>query len=439
VIRFGATLPSVARSTGQYRYQLRALTSLARYLPVYVGLMLATTFTLSVLYDSSDTGTAAYRAGADLLGLYGGFGAVVLPFLLLATARLRRGRTEPIVSHKLTPAGLELVVRGGRRDRKITIVNRRVKSASAYTRSALTTTLSLELEGGPTDGDRIELDLPVDAAAPVVTRFMSRVEVIDLSRSRYGTGVAVWSAAITLGAAVAYRLMDHIQATISRFPHGAPGGVAASDWLIGLTVTAAGLFGAMANLVLSAPTVVVGVDGLRVQTLLRKRFVPFASLVRVERAALGLRIVTQSGSLRVLCPSVEEARIDHMLELIDARVHASRRATALPQLAPGPLADAVRRWREAILGRVDVASYRAPTITPEDLTGTLSSPAVPPEGRIAAALALTARGESDARENIRFAAEHLADERTRAILEDLADAEADEALIDTRLARFSSK
>ncbi len=135
------------RSTGEYRYQLRALTSLARYLPVYIGLMLAATFTLSVLYDGSDTGAAAYRAGADLLGLYGGFGAVVLPFLLLATARLRRGRPEPIVSSKLVAGALELVVRGRRRDRKVTIANRRVKSAYAYAPMAGRTKLSLELEG----------------------------------------------------------------------------------------------------------------------------------------------------------------------------------------------------------------------------------------------------------------------------------------------------
>ncbi len=427
------------RSTGEYRYQLRALTSLARYLPVYIGLMLAATFTLSVLYDGSDTGAAAYRAGADLLGLYGGFGAVVLPFLLLATARLRRGRPEPIVSSKLVAGALELVVRGRRRDRKVTIANRRVKSAYAYAPMAGRTKLSLELEGGPTDGDRIELDMPLEEADAAVARFTSRVQHVDLSRSGYGAGVVVWSLALSLGAAAAWRLMDQVQATVARFPRGAPAGVSATAWSIGLTVTAVGLFGALGNLLLSPTTVVVGVDGLRVQSVLRKRFVPYASLVRIERWAFGLRIVTTGGSMRFLCPSVDAARIEHLFAIVDTNLHAARRAPMLPDLAPGPLGDAVRRWREAILGRVDVASYRAPTITPEDLTDTLSSPAVPPEGRIAAALALTARGEDDARENIRVAAGHLADERTRAILEDLADAEADDALIDIRLARLSSK
>ncbi|MBL8743699.1 MAG: hypothetical protein JNK04_21465 [Myxococcales bacterium] len=429
----------MARSKGQYRYQLRALTSLARYVPVYIGLMLATSFTLSVLYDGSDTGSAAYRAGADLLGLYGGFGAVVLPFLLLVTARLRRGRPEPILSSKVTAGALELVVRGRRRDRKLAIANRRVKSAYAYQPIPGRTTLSLELEGGPTDGDRIELDLPTPDAAAAVARFTSRAQQIDLSRSGYTSGVVVWSLAVMLGAIVTSRLLEHMHAIVARFPHGVPAGVSSSDWFIGLAVTATGLFGAIGNLLLSPTTMVVGVDGVRVQSFFRKRFVSYASLIRLERWAFGLRVVTRDGSFRIWCPSVDDARFEHLFALVDDNIHAARRAPVLPQLAPGPLADAVRRWRESILGRVDVASYRVPTITPEDLTGTLSSPAVPPEGRIAAALALTARGESDARENIRIAAEHLADERTRAILEDLADEEADEARLDIRLARLSSK
>jgi len=428
----------VARPLGIYRYQLRALTSLARYLPVYIGLMLSTAFTLSVLYDSSDTGAAAYRAGGDLLGLYGGFGAIVLPFILLATARLRRGRPQPITAVDVQPGAIRLRVSGRRRERTISIANRGVKSAYAFATESGRMRVSLELEGGPTDGDRVDLDLARSDAEPIALRFAAKAPHLDLSRSGFGAGLAVWAVSLQLGFAAAWLLMQQIETRIAGYPHGAPAGVEASDWLIGLTVTAVGLFGAIGNLMLSPTTVVVGVDGLRVESFARKRFIPFSALSTVRRRWFGIEIVTHTERLRRIAPGVDRARIDYLLALCEQRRdEVAQHRAVLPELAPGPLGDAVKRWREAILGRVDVASYRAASMSRDDLAGTLTSPAVPPEGRIAAALALTAQGESDARENIRLAATQLADERTRAILEDLADEEADAALIDVRLARYA--
>ncbi|HTJ84003.1 MAG TPA: hypothetical protein VL400_19925, partial [Polyangiaceae bacterium] len=70
---------------GTHRYELRAVALMVRYLPVFIGVVLSTAFTLSVLYDTSEIARVAWSNGADLLGLYGGFGAVVLPFLFMAS------------------------------------------------------------------------------------------------------------------------------------------------------------------------------------------------------------------------------------------------------------------------------------------------------------------------------------------------------------------
>jgi len=59
------------RGLGTHRYQVRALSSIARFLPVFVGVLLASVFSLSVLRDDAQVARIAFEVGNELLGLYG--------------------------------------------------------------------------------------------------------------------------------------------------------------------------------------------------------------------------------------------------------------------------------------------------------------------------------------------------------------------------------
>ncbi len=427
---------------GRYRYQLRSLTSLARYVPVYVGLILCTAFTSSVLYDSSDTGFAAFQAGSGLLGLFGGFCAVVLPAVMLATAVLRRGRPFDVRSLQLHPDRISLRIAGLRRPRSVDIEAEHIRSVHSHP-IAGRRRVSIELTGGLGDGDRVELDLEPSDATELVRLHGSGAPRFLLARKSYGPAVAVWAAATLLGAWVTQGLLSSIQAAVEAYPqplYVQDGGAGAAKlllgWTLGLGVTAIGVFGALGNLLLSPPRLTIGLDGVRIDGLLRRRFLPLTEIVRVERAWYGLRLVTTRQVVRVVAFGASPDTLDACASTLEHNARSAAKGAQLPALdrrAPASLA----RWRAAILGKVDVASYREPNLSRQDLEQTLSGCGVAPELRVAAALALSEGDERSARERIRVTASCLADERTRTLLERLAEEEADEELLSTRLSQLA--
>lgn len=420
------------RVVGTYRFELRAIGLMVRYLPVFVGVVLAASFTMSVLCDSPDIAKAAWRAGADLVGLYGGFGVIALPGIFAATSRWRRGKPCAV-----TWAGLlsdDLVIDFTRR-RSVHIPAERIRSAYAYPLQSGRARLSLELAGGLNDGDRIDLELDADFAEPIVRRFAANASLFDLAREGASVGAVIHALAIALGAITSSVAMGRIEAAAATWPFD-PTATSPSTfgWSLGLGVAAAGFFHGALSLAVSPPSVAVGVDGIRVEGLLRRRFIPFTSITNVRESRWGIALeLTAGGVLRVFAPGAGDARLGALVSAIRARLgqvdtaHAplSARCTGVPR--------SVQEWRDAIDQRQNAASYRAMGASDEDLASSLMAPDTPREARLAAAATLATRRGPWARLKIRVAAESIAEDTTRALLERLAEDEADLESLDAAM------
>lgn len=391
---------------------------MVRYLPVFIGVVLATAFTLSVLYDTAEIALVAWSGGADLLGLYGGFGAVVLPFLFVASGAWRRGRRQPVTWAELHGDHLTIELGSGR---KLEIPTSRVRSAYTCDAPRGRTRISLELEGGLTDGDRMVLELEPRFAEPIAAAFTGDSTKLDLAREGTSTSAVIHAAAIALGIAAASFLMFRIERVL---PAVDPSD--ATNWWLGLAVACAGFSHAVMTLLSTPPTVAVGVDGVCVEGIVRKRFIPFADMVDVRAAWLGIIFRTRDSSHYVFAPGVGEARVATLL----SRTRARLVDTATAQSATSPAS--VRELRVALEKSLEPSTYRVAPSTDATLGESLLAPGLTRRARFAAAATLAARGD---REPIRIAASAVADETTRALLERLAEDEADLESIEAAMER----
>src|SRR5512139_2842687 len=132
-----------------------------RYLPIFAGTILATAFSLSVLYDGGDVARAAWLTGNELLGMFAGFASVALPAIFFASAIARRGVPRRILRMEKSDRGLELVLDDGR---VVVVAADRVRSGFIDRLPGGRSRVSLELAGGVTDGDRVVLELSDDEA-----------------------------------------------------------------------------------------------------------------------------------------------------------------------------------------------------------------------------------------------------------------------------------
>lgn len=171
---------------------------------------------------------------------------------------------------------------------------------------------------------------------------------------------------------------------------------------------------------------VVGTDGVAIEGLLRRRFIPFADLAEVSAEARGVRLRRRrKGS--VLLPRAAGG------EALHERIQAAMAAQARGPEAQLDFLDLERRgrpldaWAADLRGRIGTApGYRASAVVPEQLAGVAEHAAMSPERRVAAAVSAAASGDPAARRRIRLAARACADEELRAALEQAAEAEAAE-------------
>src|SRR5690349_20611104 len=133
-----------------------------RYLPIFAGLILATAFSLSVLYDGGDVARAAWMTGDELLGMFGGFGLVALPAIFVASAFARRGVPRGIVRLTRHARAIDVALEDGR---LVHVPLSRVRSGFMDDLGNGRTRVSLELAGGVTDGDRVVIEIDREAAA----------------------------------------------------------------------------------------------------------------------------------------------------------------------------------------------------------------------------------------------------------------------------------
>lgn len=191
----------------------------------------------------------------------------------------------------------------------------------------------------------------------------------------------------------------------------------------------------LALLTLLAPRkAVVGTDGVAVEGLLRRRFLPYAEITEVRGDARGVRLGRRKrrGLLLPRAPGGEalESRIRAAMETqgqgaLEARLEALDRGGR-----------PVSEWLDGLRRLADrSAGYRAAAIQPEQLAAVVEDASVPRERRIAAAVSAAATGDEEARRRVRVAAQACADEELRAALEEAAEAELAEAALE-RAARI---
>ncbi len=177
-----------------------------------------------------------------------------------------------------------------------------------------------------------------------------------------------------------------------------------------------------------------GVDGVRIATVWRSRFVPYGTIRSVTRTRKRIVFETTSGRLRT--SHMVDARA--IPELV-ARIEERRAAAALAHAPPLDVLDRGERpmgaWRAALgeLARGGKA-FRSAALHDDDLQRILDDPAASLEQRIGAALTLRSRG-GDAQGRIRVAAGTSVERRVRVALEAAAADEIDERAIERALAK----
>jgi hypothetical protein len=196
---------------------------------------------------------------------------------------------------------------------------------------------------------------------------------------------------------------------------------------------------------------VVGTDGIAYRRTFKTEFIPYGSLARVAPDTRGVRLERKDGRRVLLATrrAVErplpmgraaeapktpaEAQQRVLLERIREAM-ASGSSSELARVAIDRLdrnGRPIQVWREELRRLLaPEGDYRAARISPEDLGGVIEDPVAPAERRIAAAVALAAKEQGEARRRVRIAVQACADEELQRALEHAAEGEMDEALIE---------
>lgn len=170
------------------------------------------------------------------------------------------------------------------------------------------------------------------------------------------------------------------------------------------------------------PAVTIGLDGLRVVTLVGARFIPWAAVTGVAVEGRALRATLASGEAVHL--GVAGGGASSRAEAMRSRIEEARSqaATADPrhEAATARQGRTEAQWREAMAALVGSASYRDEPVSEDDLEAVLRAGTASAEQREGAALALMAVDPARNATRVRIAASSLADEPTREALEAIA-------------------
>ncbi|MEP7124364.1 MAG: hypothetical protein ABJE95_25780 [Byssovorax sp.] len=214
--------------------------------------------------------------------------------------------------------------------------------------------------------------------------------------------------------------------------------------------------------------VIVGTDGVALEGFGKRRFVSYSRVRRVARDPRGVRLYLNDG-VSVLLPTLTDAnaplpvtagvdapfdpasaprglprgvsidalyrkdlaRREALFERIEQAMQA-RGQSRVPQVQLAQL-DRQRRtlpaWRKDLraLLAVEGSGYRGAALGSDQLAEVVEDAGAPAERRVAAAIALSSKGDPEARRRVRVAVEACADEDLRAALEHAAEGEIEEA------------
>ena len=214
--------------------------------------------------------------------------------------------------------------------------------------------------------------------------------------------------------------------------------------------------------------VTVGTDGIALTGFGRHSFIAYSRVRRIARVPHGVRLFLND-SVSVLLPTIAEAGaplpitpgVDAPLdpasvkrifarsvsaeelyrrdvtrrEALFDRVDQAMRARGQSRVSAVQLAELDRRsrsvseWRDDLraLLAVEGSGYRGAALGPDQLAEVVEDAGAPTERRVAAAIALSGKGDEEAKRRVRVAVEACADRDLRAALEHAAEGEIEEA------------
>jgi hypothetical protein len=188
---------------------------------------------------------------------------------------------------------------------------------------------------------------------------------------------------------------------------------------------------------LAPPWVVVGTDGVGIEGVGKRKFVPFSRVRGVTRDLRGVYLRLDDETEIALPTFVhgEAAR-----EVLLARIEDARTASASESLGAKlelldrngrPFTEWVASLRELLQG----AGYRHVALDRDELVHAVEDAKNPPERRIAAAVALAKTADVEARKRVRIAVQACAEEGLRAAL----DAAIEDQLAEEEVVRATKR
>jgi hypothetical protein len=220
------------------------------------------------------------------------------------------------------------------------------------------------------------------------------------------------------------------------------GARATATLILGLTALAFALL----VRALIPPQVLIGTDGITVERILGRVFIPYDQVTQVS-SALGAVVLEIRGARSRRLPTgaryggsprrAEESFHTALLTRIHHAMAAGRLGSSRDGRA-GELDRAGRSfdaWRQHLRGLTSDASYRRLGIASEAIAAVLEDASAPPERRVAAALALAPVGDAALELRIQDVVRASADEGLRAALQAAVDDELTEAELSPLLRR----
>ncbi len=214
--------------------------------------------------------------------------------------------------------------------------------------------------------------------------------------------------------------------------------------------------------------VVVGTDGVALEGFGKRRFIAYSRVRRVARDPRGVRLYLNDGVSVLLPTLVDASAAMPVTPGVDAVIDPAATKRAIPRGVP--IDDLFRRdlaRREALFERIEQAmsargqsrvsqvqlaqldrqrrtlpawrddlrallavegsGYRGAALGSDQLAEVVEDAGAPAERRVAAAIALSGKGDPEARRRVRVAVEACADQDLRVALEHAAEGEIEEA------------
>lgn len=191
------------------------------------------------------------------------------------------------------------------------------------------------------------------------------------------------------------------------------------------------------------PMLVVGLDGIRMRSVLRRRFVPWSNVRRLDATPLGVELLLADGRSWFLPAFGDGTNTNDQANVMLRSILERARSTSLSRRAVSAQSEILDQngrpletWRRDLTTVMDGGQgYRAQTLDEATLVAVVQDPTAPLDRRLGAALALMRVEQEGPREAVRLAARVSVDDEVRDALEAAAEGELD----DERLARLASR